>query len=137
MGRHPKNVEVYMKKFITKEGKEDLIRIEIFKVDEANELIIKSSAGMAKFYLEHSYIGDGWNFGYLDLDSFESLVEFLNNILYFMQKGECKMPLKKGKGKKVLKENIKEMVKSGHPVKQAAAAAYSEQKKSKSKDKKK
>lgn len=47
------------------------------------------------------------------------------------------MPLKKGKGKKILKENIKEMVKNGHPVKQAAAAAYSEQRKSKSKKGKK
>jgi uncharacterized protein DUF6496 len=35
------------------------------------------------------------------------------------------MPLKKGKSKKVIGENIKEMVSSGHPRKQAIAAALS------------
>ena len=34
------------------------------------------------------------------------------------------MPLSKGKSKRVIGENIREMVKAGHPVKQAAAAAY-------------
>lgn len=34
------------------------------------------------------------------------------------------MPLKKGKSKKIISGNIREMVKSGYPVKQAAAAAY-------------
>lgn len=35
------------------------------------------------------------------------------------------MPLKKGKSKKVIAENIAEMVASGHPQDQAVAAAYS------------
>jgi len=40
------------------------------------------------------------------------------------------MPLKKGKSDKVRSDNIKEMVKSGYPVKQAAAAAYRQQRQS-------
>ena len=35
------------------------------------------------------------------------------------------MPLIKSKSKSAFKSNIKEMVKAGHPVKQAVAAAYS------------
>ena len=34
------------------------------------------------------------------------------------------MPLKKGSSQKTISSNIREMVKSGRPVKQAAAAAY-------------
>ena len=34
------------------------------------------------------------------------------------------MPLKKGSSKKVVSSNIKELVKSGRDVKQAAAIAY-------------
>ena len=34
------------------------------------------------------------------------------------------MPLRKGKGRKVISANISEMMRSGHPQKQAIAAAY-------------
>lgn len=43
------------------------------------------------------------------------------------------MPLKAGKSKNVVKSNISEMMKSGHPQKQAIAAAYSKAGKSKKK----
>ena len=46
------------------------------------------------------------------------------------------MPLKKGKSKKVMSENIREMMRSGHPQKQAIAAAYAQAGKSKKKKKK-
>jgi hypothetical protein len=36
------------------------------------------------------------------------------------------MPLKKGKSKKVISENIKEMISSGHNQKQAVAASLNE-----------
>ena len=47
------------------------------------------------------------------------------------------MPLKKGKSKKVMSENIRELRHSGRPEKQSIAIAYSVKRKSKSKSRKK
>jgi len=43
------------------------------------------------------------------------------------------MPLKKGSSKKTISKNIREMMHSGHPQKQAIAAAYATARKSKKK----
>lgn len=47
------------------------------------------------------------------------------------------MPLKKGSSKKVISENIGELVRSGRKPAQAAAIAYSEARKSRKKKKQK
>jgi len=53
------------------------------------------------------------------------------NLTEFFKKIRKKvMPLKKGKSKKVISSNIKEMVKAGHPQKQAVAASLANTKKS-------
>lgn len=47
------------------------------------------------------------------------------------------MPLVKGKSKKIISSNIKEMIRSGYPQKQAVAASLSSARKGKAKKKKK
>lgn len=46
------------------------------------------------------------------------------------------MPLKKGKSKKTFKSNVREMMHSGRPQKQALAAAYSQARRSSEKGRK-
>lgn len=46
------------------------------------------------------------------------------------------MPLKHGTSKKTREENIAELIRAGHPPDQAAAIAYSEQRKAQRKGKK-
>lgn len=46
---------------------------------------------------------------------------------------EFVMPLKKGKSKKVISENIAELQRSGYPPKQSVAIAYSESRRGKKK----
>jgi hypothetical protein len=46
-----------------------------------------------------------------------------------------KMPLKSGKSKKIISENIAELVRSGRPVNQAVAISYANAGKSKKKKK--
>jgi len=49
---------------------------------------------------------------------------------YRQEEVNIKMPLKKGKSKKVVSSNIREMVHSGHPRKQAVAAALDQARRS-------
>jgi len=51
-------------------------------------------------------------------------------------KGADPVPLKKGKSRKAFSENVRIEVKAGKPVKRAAAIAYSEKRRSKSRKKK-
>jgi hypothetical protein len=46
------------------------------------------------------------------------------------------MPLKKSSSKAAFKNNVREMVKAGHPIKQALAASYSVKRKAQAKKKK-
>lgn len=45
------------------------------------------------------------------------------------------MPLEKRSSNEARQRNIHEMIKSGHPIKQAVAAAYAQQRKAKKKKK--
>lgn len=46
------------------------------------------------------------------------------------------MPLKKGTSKDMFSQNVREMMRSGHPQKQAVAAAYAMQRKSRKRKRK-
>jgi hypothetical protein len=57
----------------------------------------------------------------------------VRNKKYIVSKKGDSMPLKKGSSKKTISENIREMVKAGHPQKKAVAAAMKTAGKSKKK----
>jgi hypothetical protein len=59
------------------------------------------------------------------------LVQRQKRIYPLMQNKELSnMPLHQGKSKKVIGENIEELIQSGHPQKQAVAAALNQARKS-------
>lgn len=53
-------------------------------------------------------------------------IDGIKYINVFVRQGDEAMPLKKGKSKKVISENISELRHSGHPEKQSVAIAMSE-----------
>lgn len=69
----------------------------------------------------------------LDKLNFQMDGKSFDEVFEFNKKRKENMPLKKGKSNKVVSSNIKELVKSGRPQKQAVAIAMSEAGKSKGK----
>lgn len=58
------------------------------------------------------------------------IYEEMNSNIFYMYPQGVIIPLLKGKSKKIISENIKEMEESGHPRKQSIAAALSQARKS-------
>lgn len=65
----------------------------------------------------------------LGCETLAELLELVSEVLNLNNR-ETAVPLKKGKTKKTISKNIETEVKAGKPVKQAAAIAYSEARKS-------
>lgn len=59
----------------------------------------------------------------------------LEDLSLTLDKGGCLVPLKRGKSKKTISKNIKEMRGAGYPQKQAVAAALSSARRTKRKRK--
>jgi len=124
MGRRPKSVDQSTKKSTIKEDKFAKLCFAYSILNQRTYFIIEKMEKI--FSIEISNIEQG----YVSKESLNNLFLFLKDIL-----GEYKMPLKKGKGKKVMSENIKTEIKSGKKKDQAVAIAYSVAKKSKGKKK--